>query len=201
LPGAEGVVLRYLSEVYRTLVQSVPAKYYTEELTDIVSYLRATLQRVDNTLVQEWESMMLGRDADQADSSEPRAGFDLVHDEKAVRACIRADLHLLVKALSERDYTEAVSLVQRDPEDPWTEERFERALAPFFAEHERLVFGSEARRSDKTLISALPDQRYRVQQILVDDSEDNNWYLEGEVDARAPISRDEPRLRLREIRA
>jgi hypothetical protein len=193
------VVLRYLSEVYRTLVQSVPAKYYSDELTDIVSYLRATLQRVDNTLVQEWESMLLGGSSDAEKSDQPRAGFDLVHDEKAIRACIRADLHLLVKALSERDYAEAVSLVQSDPEDPWTEERFERALAPFFAEHDRIVFGSEARRSDKTIISALPDQRYRVQQILVDGGEDNNWYLEGEVDARAPIVRDEPLLRLREI--
>jgi hypothetical protein len=195
------VLLRYLSEVYRTLVQSVPPQYYTDELTDIVSFLRATLQRVDNTLVQEWESMLLGRAAESEDPSEPRAGFDVVHDEKAVQACIRADLHLLVKALSERDYSEAVSLVQSNPEDPWTEERFERALAPFFAEHERLVFGAEARRSNKTLISKLPDQRYRVQQILVDESEDNNWYLEGEVDASVPITRDEPLLRLREIRS
>jgi superfamily II RNA helicase len=200
LPGSEGVLLRYLSEVYRTLVQSVPAQYYSDELTDIVSFLRATLQRVDNTLVQEWESMLLAPEA-AAVSDEPRAGFDLVHDEKAVRACIRADLHLLVKALSERDYAEAASLVQSDPDDPWTEERFEKALAPFFAEHERIVFGSEARRSDKTLISAEGGQRYKVQQILVDESEDNNWYIEGEVDARVPITRDEPLLRLREIRA
>jgi hypothetical protein len=63
------------------------------------------------------------------------------------------------------------------------------------------VFGAEARRSNKTLFSKLPDQRYRVQQILVDDSEDNNWYLEGEVDASVPITRDEPMLRLREIRS
>jgi len=201
LPGAEGVLLRYLSEVYRTLVQSVPPQYYTDELTDIVSFLRATLQRVDNTLVQEWESMLLGREPDPEDAGEPRTGFDLVHDEKSVRACIRADLHLLVKALSERDYAEAASLVQSDPQDPWTEDRFERALAPFFAEHERLVFGSEARRSDKTIISKLPDNRYRIQQILVDESEDNNWYLEGEVDASVPLTRDEPLLKLREIRS
>jgi len=200
LPGAEGVVLRYLSEVYRTLVQSVPAQYYSDELTDIVSFLRATLQRVDNTLVQEWESMLLGREPEPENAGEPRAGFDLVHDEKSVRACIRADLHLLVKALSERDYAEAASLVQTNPDDLWTEERFERALQPFFAEHERLVFGSEARRADKTIISKLPDNRYRIQQILVDESEDNNWYLEGEVDASVPLTRDEPLLRLREIR-
>jgi hypothetical protein len=175
----------------------VPAQYYTDELTDIVSFLRATVQRVDNTLVQEWESMLLGPATDERD--EPRAGYDLVHDEKAVRACIRADLHLLVKALSERDYAEAASLVQSDPEEPWTEERFEKALAPFYTEHERISFGPEARRSDKTQISPLPDHRFKVVQILVDDAGDNTWYLEGVVDARVPITRDEPLLLLREI--
>jgi hypothetical protein len=198
LPGAEGVLLRYLSEVYKTLLQSVPAQYYTDELTDIVSFLRATLQRVDNTLVQEWETMLLGAPSDAPD--EPRTGYDLVHDEKALRAWIRADVHLLVKALSDRDYAEAVSLVQSDPDDPWTEDRFERALVPFYAEHERLLFGPVARRSDKTLITPLENHRYRVQQILVDESEENTWYLAGEVDARTPIARDEPLLRLREIR-
>jgi len=199
LPGAEGVLLRYLSEVYRTLVQSVPAQYYTDELTDVVSFLRATLQRVDNTLVQEWESMLLG--GGEATDTEPRAGYDLVHDDKAMRACIRADVHLLVKALSERDYAEAVSLVHGDPEDPWTEERFERALEPFFAEHQQLVFGPSARRSDKTQITELEPKRYRVLQILVDESDENSWYIEGEVDARGQIARDEPLLKLREIRS
>lgn len=201
LPGSEGVLLRYLSDVYRALVQNVPAKYYSDELTDIVSFLRATLQRVDNTLVQEWESMLLGRAAEaRDDDSDVAAGFDVVHDEKAVRACIRADLHLLVKALSERDYTEAASLVRSDPEDPWTEERFEKALAPFYAEHARIVFGTEARRNDKTMIASLGAQRYRVRQILVDDADENAWYLEGEVDASAGLSRDEPLLLLQEIR-
>jgi hypothetical protein len=142
--------------------------------------------------------MLAGGDGE--DSGEPRAGYDIVHDEKALRACIRADLHLLVKALSEKDYVEAVSLVRGDPEEPWTEERFERTLAPFYAEHERIVFGPDARRSDKTLITELGDHRYRVQQILVDETEENTWYFTAEVDGRLTnYLRDEPLLLLQEI--
>jgi superfamily II DNA/RNA helicase len=198
LPGSEGVLLRYMSEVYRTLVQSVPDTYYTDELTDIVSFLRATLQRVDNTLVQEWESMLAPA---APDGSGHAPAYDVAHDDKALRACIRADLHLLVKALSERDYAEASSLVRGSVEgdETWTEERFERALAPFYAEHERIVFGPRARQTDKTIITERAPRLYRVQQILVDDAEDNQWYIEGEVDARAGIQRDEPLLRLQEI--
>ena len=62
------------------------------------------------------------------------------------------------------------------------------------------MFGTEARRNDKTIISSLGPQRYRVRQILLDDAEENAWYLEGEVDTSAGLSRDEPLLLLREIR-
>jgi superfamily II DNA/RNA helicase len=196
LPGAEGVLLRYLSETYKNLVQSVPASYYSEELTDIASFLRATVQRVDNTLVQEWESMR----EPAAEGGEAVPAYDVAHDDKALRACVRADLHLLVKALSERDYTEAANLVRLDQAAPWSEERFERTLAPFYAEHERIVFDQRARRSDKTIITEREPRLYHVQQILVDEAEDNHWFIEGEVDVRAGINRDEPLLLLLDVR-
>jgi superfamily II RNA helicase len=201
LPGAEGVLLRYLSEVYKTLVQSVPASYYSDDLTDIVSYLRATLQRVDNTLVQEWESMLAGGAVEAREQADDAPAYDVIHDPKALRAMIRADLHLLVKALSQRDYVEAASLVRGEGDEPWTEERLVRALGPYYAEHERIVFDSAARRNDKTIITELAPHHYRVQQILVDPAGDNTWFLEGEVDVRGGLNRDEPLLGLKEIRS
>jgi hypothetical protein len=63
------------------------------------------------------------------------------------------------------------------------------------------LFGPAARRSDKTQITELEPKRYRVLQTLIDDSDENAWYIEGEVDARGQIVRDEPLLRLREIRS
>jgi hypothetical protein len=62
------------------------------------------------------------------------------------------------------------------------------------------VFGPEARRSDKTLITTLGPNLFRVRQILVDETEENAWYLEGEVDTSAGLVRDEPLLTLQEIR-
>ena len=48
-------------------------------------------------------------------------------------------MHLLVKALADRDWEDAAALVAQDPEDPWDEPRFEAALAPFFAEYAQLI--------------------------------------------------------------
>jgi hypothetical protein len=124
--------------------------------------------------------------------------YDVAHDPKAMRARIRADLHLLVKALAERDYAEASSLV-RGGENGWSEERFEQALAPFYAEHERLVFDQSARYTDKTETSELAPAHYRVRQILVDDSGENHWYLEAEVDVREGLAADQPLLKLLEV--
>ncbi len=195
LAPAEGVVLRYLSDAYKTLVQSVPSSFFNDELTDIASYLRAVLQRVDTTLVQEWETMLTAREAEPGEAATP--AYDVAHDPKAMRARIRADVHLLVKALADRDYAEAASLVRgADADDGWTEERFEATMAPFYAEHERLVFDQAARFADKTQLSELEPHHYRVRQILVDDSGENHWYLDAEVDVRAGIPADQPLLQL-----
>jgi superfamily II RNA helicase len=194
LAPAEGVLLRYLSDAYKTLVQSVPAAFYTDELTDIVSYLRATLQRVDTTLVQEWESLLSGP-AEAESARDAGVAYDVARDPKALRARIRADLHLLVKALAERDYAEAVNLVQSG-EEPWTEERFDNAFQAFYAEHERLVFDQTARYVDKTQITELAPHVYRARQILVDEIGDNHWYLEAEVDVQQGMPTDQPLLKL-----
>jgi len=194
LAPAEGVLLRYVSDVYKTLVQSVPASFYTDELTDIVSYLRATLQRVDTTLVSEWESLLAGPTGEKA-PADGEIAYDVTRDPKALRARIRAELHLLVKAIADRDYVEAVSLVQIGDE-AWTEERFERVLAAFYAEHERIVFDQTARFTDKTQIDEQAPHVYRAKQILVDDTGDNHWYLEAEIDVRNGLPTDQPLLKL-----
>ena len=101
----------------------------------------------------------------------------------------------IARALAERDYVEAVNLVQVGDE-AWTEERFERALAPFYAEHERIVFDQTARYTDKTQIEEQAQHVYRARQILVDASGDNQWYLEAEIDVRNGMPTDQPLLKL-----
>jgi superfamily II RNA helicase len=200
IAGAEGVLLRYLSDAYKTLVQSVPESYYTDELVDVVSYLRATLQRIDSSLVAEWESMLSTGEA-QAGEDEPQhaPAYDIAHDPKALRARIRADMHLLVKALADQDYEEAASLVRDDAEAPWTPERFAQTLAPFVAEHERVVFNHAARLSDKTMIDEQAPRLYRARQTLLDPSGESTWCLVAEIDLRKPLDSNERLLRLVEI--
>jgi hypothetical protein len=57
LARSEGVVLRYLTDAWRTLQHSVPQDYLTEELEDIIVWLGELVRQVDSSLVDEWAHM------------------------------------------------------------------------------------------------------------------------------------------------
>ncbi len=57
LKRSEGLLLRYLSDAYRTMVQNVPAEYQTPELAELTGWLGALVRDVDSSLLDEWERL------------------------------------------------------------------------------------------------------------------------------------------------
>ncbi|HXZ84014.1 MAG TPA: DUF3516 domain-containing protein, partial [Myxococcota bacterium] len=200
LQRSEGLLLRYLGEVYGSLVQTVPAGAKTEAVHDVIAYLRALLERVDTSLVEEWESLLHPElRAAAAPGPAPARAYDLAADPRELRARVRAELHGLVRALAASDWAEAIRCVRSDPHDPWTAERFERALQPFRAEYGEIVFTPRARASEWTRLEPDGPRRWRATQVLLDRAEDNLWCLEATVDLsdeRDPVG---PLLRLERI--
>src|SRR5580658_7668149 len=60
LGRAEGTLLRYLSDTYKALVQTVPAPDKTPEVEEIEVFLRAMIRAVDSSLLDEWERIRDG---------------------------------------------------------------------------------------------------------------------------------------------
>ena len=58
LQRSEGVLLRYLSQAYKTLDQNVPDTFKSDAVWDVVGYLRAVIERTDTSLIEEWESLI-----------------------------------------------------------------------------------------------------------------------------------------------
>jgi len=205
LQRSEGLLLRYLGEVYGSLVQTVPANAKTDAVQDVIAYLRAMLERVDSSLVAEWESLLhpevaaaRGAPGHPAQARVPR-GYDLAADPRELRARVRAELHGLTRALAARDWEEAARLVHQDADDPWTAERFARALAPFQADYGEIVFTPRARENQWTRLEPDGPRRWRATQVLVDREDDNLWHIAAEVDLgveRDPVG---PLLRLTRI--
>ncbi len=57
LARSEGLVLRYLTDAYRTLRQSVPEQHRSEELEELVEWLGETVRQTDSSLLDEWEAL------------------------------------------------------------------------------------------------------------------------------------------------
>ncbi len=199
LQRVEGLLLRYLSQVYTTLDQSVPEAAKTDELWEMQAFLRAMIERVDSSLVQEWEHLLHPERRRGGRVAEERPKYDLARDERGLRARIRAEAHRLVRALADADYEEAARCVRADPEDSWDPERFAAALAPFHADHERIVFGERARHSEFTRIERTGERRWRVTQTLLDPADENFWYFRADIDLRTELEPVGPILRLEQI--
>ena len=57
LKRSEGLLLRYLSDAYRALVQNVPAERRTPPLDELTDWLGALVRGVDSSLLDEWERL------------------------------------------------------------------------------------------------------------------------------------------------
>ena len=134
LKASEGGLLRYLNQCYKALVQNVPEVCKSDEVHDLIAYLRATIRRADSSLLEAWTlqvrgasaaKKLLARLAREADAVSV-ARQDIAEDPKAFRARIRAQLHQLLQALSTRDYGEAIEHLRNpDRGEDLTKERAE----------------------------------------------------------------------------
>jgi hypothetical protein len=201
LGRSEGVLLRYLSQAYKTLVQNVPQAYHDENVVEVVAFLRAMLARVDSSLVSEWEKMMSAAAAEAAEETLAPVAvpWNLARDRKALALRVRTELHALVKALARGDLEEALGGLRHDPDDPWTIERLDAELEPCLAEIGALDFSPAARYPKLTRLTDRGEHQFMAQQVLVGPEGETPWFLEAEIDLRDPEAADGPLLQLRRI--
>jgi superfamily II RNA helicase len=194
LQRSEGQVLRYLSEVYKALVQAVPETYRDEALDDVIAFLRATVRGVDSSLLDEWERMRdPGFAAALATAPRPEELLAAVPraldaDPRAFAARVRTELHRLLKALSGRRWEEAAAALRRRGGDEGAvgAARLEQEAAPYYAEHERIDVTPAARRPHNTLLEKAGPGRYRALQRVVDEHGEVDWVLECAIDLGDP---------------
>ncbi len=212
LQRAEGLLLRHLSSVHKILVQSVPETAKDDTLREMEIYLAAMLKQVDSSLLEEWEKMRDPNYVARGEQPEVRppgaeeAARDITRDPKAFLACIRVRIFTFLGALLGDDLETAVALANPEPPPPdetlWTTERLRSALQEFHVEHERIRLDPEARNLRHTHVTPSEDKRtWRVQQMLIDPEEANDWVAEFEVDLPASKEKAEPVLRLAKLGA
>jgi Domain of unknown function (DUF3516) len=208
LQRAEGVLLRHLNGVYKALAQTVPDAAKNDAVREMELYLATMIRQVDSSLLDEWEKM---RDPgyQRTESKEVRppgadeAAADITRDAKSFTAAIRNRVFAFLRGLVNGDYENALTHLAspEDPEgQPWTPERLRQAFDDYLVEHRYLCLDPNARNMRHTYAIPSEDkQHWRVQQMLVDPDEHNDWVAEFGVDLAQSRAAGEPALRLRRI--
>jgi hypothetical protein len=208
LQRSEGLLLRYLSNAYKVLVQTVPEERRDDAILEIIAFLRTALAHTDASLVNEWESMLVPAEEQEGEAAAVPVVVrpDIASDPRVFIARVRAEVHRLVKALADKNYEEAAACVHQPAEGEayevtaaWPAERFDEALASFYGEHERIVFNHRARLTDLTQIKEIGGRQWQVLQTLVDPEEENLWGIEALIDLNEPDAGDGPLLRLERV--
>ncbi|MGD0614185.1 MAG: DUF3516 domain-containing protein [Verrucomicrobiota bacterium] len=226
LQRAEGVLLRHLNRVFKVLAQNVPDAVKNDPIREMELYLGSMIRQVDSSLLDEWEKMR-NPNFQRAEMKEVRppgaeeAAQDITRDTKAFTAAIRNRIFVFLRGLVVADYEAALSNLsagagradpalpdpdaqQSVPADadgrPWTADRLRAAVEAYELEHERICLDPNARNARHTYVVPSDDkQGWRVQQMLVDPEEDNDWVAEFEVDLGRSSALGEPVLQLRRI--
>jgi superfamily II RNA helicase len=178
LSRAEGILLRYLSDAYRALRQTVPLADRTEALDDVIEWLGEVVRQTDSSLVDEWEALVA---PDRAAPDEVRPGTArlLSENPRALRIMVRQSMIRRVELLSRRAYAALAAL------DPGlTEAQWAAAGADYFAEYADVGTGPEARGPALFVVSEGLGE-WAVAQILDDPEGDRDWRITARLDLAA----------------
>jgi superfamily II DNA or RNA helicase len=175
LKRSEGVVLRYLSDTYRALLQNVPADAVTEELEDIIEWLGAVVRQVDSSLIDEWDRLTNPdrEDSGADDPAHPLVDeYDITTNARAFRVMVRNEMFRWVQCLDTGRYREVPGLeVDEDGEVA--------ELDDYWDEFDEILTDGDARNADRFSYDA---DTGLATQILHDPDEIDAWRIEGRVD-------------------
>ena len=185
LKQSEGVLLRYLSDVYKGMTQNVPADAMNDELDEIAHWLGTLVRQVDSSLLDEWERLQNPDEHGEVDgevrppSEETHGEVTITTDARAFRTLVRNAAFRWVEQLArhERPKGSVEGLNARE------------LMAPYWDEYDAIEIDGDARNSSRFDFDAVAG---RVSQTIHDPEGHDEWRLLGQVDLDA--SRVEDRL-------
>ncbi|MFV2021348.1 DEAD/DEAH box helicase [Micromonospora sp. LOL_023] len=180
LSRSEGLVLRYLADAYKALGQTVPDDAKTEDLIDLIEWLGELVRQVDSSLIDEWERLRNPTDPDApvvADDRPPAVTGNL----RAFRVLVRNAMFRRVELAALRRHAE---LGELDAGSGWDADAWADALDEYFAEHDEIGTGPDAR-GPALLMITQERERWLVRQTFADPAADHDWGISAEVDLAA----------------
>jgi hypothetical protein len=182
LKRSEGVLLRYLSDTYKALIQNIPDDDKTDDLVDVTEWLGEVVRHVDSSLLDEWDRLRNPAEGAAADIRPPGAGtteHDVTANRRAFTVMVRNEAFRWVELLARRRYHEL-------PIPAESAQSIEAALTAYWDEFDQILLDADARSSQRFVFDPSTG---RVVQILHDPDDVDEWRLAATVDRE--LSRSE----------
>lgn len=203
LARSEGVLLRYLTDVYRMLERTVPQAMKTEPLRDLEAWLDAELRAVDASLLAEWEALANPTLLEGRQGTPTVEVRDIFSNERAFRVMVRNALWRVVQLLARREYQQAASAladlgsVEHGVSNAiWTAPVLDRYLSPYFEQYSELLLTPDARSPSRLLMDPWGAPQPRMRQVLTDPEEHLEWAATFQLHVEASRAAGRPVLTL-----
>ncbi len=178
LGRSEGLLLRYLSDAFRAIRQTIPESAKTDEIRDLIEWLGELVRQVDSSLIEEWEELSHPAATHGDEPIVPPAPPSVVTNERAFRVLVRNELFRRVQ-LAARD--DADALGELDAAAGFDATRWGEALDAYYSLHDHLGTDAHARGAAMLIIEKEPE-RWLVRQIFADPAGDNDWGISAVID-------------------
>ncbi len=206
---SEGLVLRYLTDCYRALNQTVPDSEKTEEVENLIEWLGELVRQVDSSLIDEWEKLINPEPDDLAPDSRfstiEAAPRDVTQNERAFAVMVRNEAFRWVQLLSRRNVDELArcsdpdhaSDLERAPSPLRPAEQVAQMVDAYFEAHDDVSTGPAARAPELFQLGEAAgsdaqfaaqsatdegDDVVAVRQVVIDPDDNRDYCLTGWVD-------------------
>lgn len=178
LARSEGILLRYLTDAFKALRQTVPRDALREDLEDLIEWLGELVRQTDSSLLDEWEKLSQGEaPGDLGADITPPAPERLTSNERAFRVMVRNEMFRRVQLFAdEQDGT----LGDLDGHNGFNADAWAVAMDAYFDEHDDIDDGPAAR-GPQLLIITPTRSEWKVRQIFKDPAGNNDWGIDAVV--------------------
>ncbi len=183
---SEGLLLRYLTDVWRTLDRSLSSSAYTDQLEDVVDWLRSLLTATDASLIEEWERLSGIDPVQRVEVATPIA----TGPPRAWRTAVRTAAFGWVELLARRAYEALAERAQVSLVELFT------TMGPYWMENSAIMTDADARSAAFFTLDDSEPGVWTVRQRLSDPEGNGEWGFTASVDLNEAEEYGVPSLRL-----
>jgi hypothetical protein len=203
LTRSEGLVLRYLSDAYRTMRQTITEEQRTQELDDLIEWLGEVVRQTDSSLVDEWEALLNGDvllASEEHEEIAPPQPARLTGNPRAFRVLVRNALfqRVLLAAADDID-----GLGELDATVGFDRSAWDNVLEEYYEEHDSIGTDADARSMQYLVLdesgATTSPRVWKARQIFADPEGDKDFGFSATVDLDASDEVGEAVVRVTEI--